>query len=83
MKATRQLLSLCLVIGMTITSYAVPFSPPDSKGVPSTFASIQPYLYNTVHSGSGSKFLSRDYITTTSHCIGNAFVFDGQYVLKS
>jgi hypothetical protein len=83
MKATRQLISLCLVIGMTIASYTVLFFPPVSKGGPTTFASIQPYIYNTVNSGSGSKFLSSYYNTTTSDCIGNAFVFDGQFILKS
>lgn len=33
MKAIRQLFSLCLVIGMTIASYTVTFSPP-VKGDP-------------------------------------------------
>lgn len=83
MKATRQLLSLCLVIGMTTASYAVPFSPPDSKGVPASFTKDQPYLSHAVNSGSGSKFLSRYSNTTTSLCIGNAFMFGWRRLLKS
>jgi hypothetical protein len=82
MKATRQLFSLCLVIGMTIASYPVLFSPPYTKGVPATFTGIQSCIYYTIDSGSGNKFLSRRN-TTTSLCIGNAYVFDDQYVLKS
>jgi hypothetical protein len=58
MKATRQLLSLCLVIGMTKASYAVPFSLPGSKGIPTTFPNYQPYLNNTSNSVAGGKFLS-------------------------
>jgi len=78
MKATRQLLSLCLVIGMTITSYAVPFSPPDTKGVPATYTNYQPYLYNTAGSGSGDKCLSRHFISSSSFCIANAGMFGRQ-----
>lgn len=83
MKATRQLFSLCLVIGMTIASYAVPFSPPDSTGVPTTFTRIQSCIYNTIDSGSGSKFLSKHCYTTTSLSIGDAYMFNIQYVLIS
>ncbi|MET3883784.1 hypothetical protein ABIE54_002673 [Chitinophagaceae bacterium OAS944] len=50
MKATRQLPGLCLVIGMTQISYAV---PPSVKGIPATFTNYQLYLYNTFSSGSG------------------------------
>lgn len=53
MKATRQLLSLCLVTGMTKASYAVSFSPPGVKGISNTFAIHHPYLYNTSNSGVG------------------------------
>ena len=53
MKATRQLLSLCLVIGMIQPGYSVTISLPAKKGIPTTFADCQPYLYNTLSSGSG------------------------------
>jgi hypothetical protein len=53
MKATRQLLSLCLVIGMTQAGYAVSFSLPAEKGIPNTFSVCQPYLNNTSNSVAG------------------------------
>ena len=74
MKATRQLLSLCLVIGMTQASYAVPFSLPAEKGIPATFAICQPYLYNTSNSVAGGKFLSRYFNTPTSFCIEKEYL---------
>ena len=49
MKATRQLLSLCLVIGMIPKGYT--FFNPSSKGIPTTFADCQ--TYNLLSSGSG------------------------------
>lgn len=70
MKATRQLFSLCLVIGMTIAGNSVTFSPPEVKEGTTTFTSIQTCIYNTKGSGSGSKFLSKYCNTTTSLSIG-------------
>ncbi|OQP54418.1 hypothetical protein A4R26_28070 [Niastella populi] len=81
MKATRQLISLCLVIGMTITSY-VTFFPPVKEGS-TTFTSIQTCIYNTTASGYGSKFLSKYCITTTSLSIGNVYRYNSQYVQLS
>ena len=40
MKATRQLLSLCLVIGMTTLSYTVTLSPGAAKRTPSILSVI-------------------------------------------
>jgi hypothetical protein len=75
MKATRQVQSLCLVIGMTIISCAVIISFAVAKGSSSTFADLPAFKYQSKDSGSGNKSLSTHYNRTTSLCIGNTSMF--------
>jgi hypothetical protein len=71
MKATRQLVSLCLVIGMTIVNYTVPSSqcnintPITTSFVTNSSSVISPFS----HSGSTSQFVNSQ--STTSLYIGD------------
>jgi hypothetical protein len=78
MKATRQLLSLCLVIGMTTLSYyAVTLSMGAAKGTTSTFSVIHSTKIISYISGSGNTFLSiNSNTTTTTFCIGIKSIFE-------
>ena len=79
MKATRQLLSLCLVIGMTTLSYAVTLSMGAAKGTPSTFSVIHSTKIISYISGSGNTFLSiNNNTTTTTSCIGIKSMFENK-----
>lgn len=79
MKATRQLLSLCLVIGMTTLSYAVTLSMSAAKGIPSTFSVIHSTKVISYFSGTGNTFLSiNSNTTTTTFCIGIKSMFENK-----
>jgi hypothetical protein len=79
MKATRQLLSLCLVIGMTTLSYAVTLSMGAAKETLSTFSVIHATKIISSISGSGNTFLSiNSNTTTTASSIGNKSMFENK-----
>jgi hypothetical protein len=77
MKATRPLLSLCLVIGMTIISY-VTFSFALAKRVSSIFSKLPSSIYYLKNSVSGIRYLSISN-AITSLFIGNGSMFYNAY----
>jgi len=74
MKATRQLVSLCLVIGMTIIRFDI-ISFALAKSVSSIFSKLPSSIYNSKSSGSGIRYLSISN-AITSLFIGNGSMFD-------
>jgi hypothetical protein len=80
MKATRQLLSLCLVIGMTtLSDSAVTLSMGAAKGTPSTFSVIYSTKIISSISGSGNTLLSiNSHTTTTTSSIGIKSMFENK-----